>query len=405
MNLRQSTLPNGIRVVTEKMDRVMTTAMAVEVGRGCRDETAHENGISHFLEHMAFKGTATRTARQIAEEIEAVGGDLNAATSYESTAYTARMLAEYVPLAVEMLADILTTPQFARDEIERERGVILQEIGAYEDSPDSLVYDYFSSLAYPNQPLGRTILGTAQTLKTFSRETLESFRARFYHGPEIIITAAGAVEHEAFTEHVSRAFASMGAHSAPHREPAQYKGGEQRVTRKLEQTHILLGYPGFAQTDERSLTLDVFSTIVGGGMSSRLFQDIREEKGLAYSVYAHTTVYEDAGLLQIYAGTDPKAAKDVEERMRDIVYRAASSLTEEEIRRAKAQIKAGLVMALESSASRADQLARHMQIYGRVLSMQEMLERLDAIDKEALHTVATIALEGAPTTITLGPKV
>ena len=350
MSVELTRLPSGLVVVTDTMPHLETASLGVWVGSGSRDEVAEEHGISHFLEHMAFKGTTRRTAREIAEEIEAVGGDLNAATGVETTAYYARVLKADVPLALDVLSDILSEPTFDPDDLAREKNVILQEIGASEDTPDDIIFEHLQATAFPDQPVGRTIMGTRETVRSLDRKQLRSYLVRHYRGPDMVISAAGAVEHATVVDEVATACLRRSpAPAAPVPQPARFVGGTRIEKRDLEQVHVALGLEGVPQGDPSIHSLQVFAIVLGGGMSSRLFQEVREIRGLCYSIYAFHAPYHDTGLFALYAGTDPT---DLEELMRVAVgeiENAAETVTEVEVARAKTQMKAGLLMALESS--------------------------------------------------------
>ena len=379
MSVEVTTLKSGINVVTDTMPHLETASLGVWVASGSRDERPDEHGISHLLEHMAFKGTRRRNARQIAEEIEAVGGDLNAATSAETTAYYARVLKADVPLALDVLADILSDPTFNRDELTREQSVIVQEIGAVADTPDDLIFEHLNAIAFPDQPLGRSILGTAKTVRSFQDGTLRDYLGRHYRAPDIVVAAAGAVDHAAVVAEVEKRFSSFTGPASPLPEPAKFGGGSHVEKRELEQVHIAMALPGVAVTDDALYSLQVFTNILGGGMSSRLFQEARERRGLCYSIYSFHMPYSDTGMFGLYAGTD---AADTAELMRVIVGEiagTADSISEPEIARSKAQMKAGLLMALESSGARIEQLARQMITRGRPIPVDELVEKVEAV--------------------------
>jgi predicted Zn-dependent peptidase len=365
MSMDVTRLPSGLVVVTDSMPHLQSASLGVWVGAGSRDEHADENGISHLLEHMAFKGTARRTARQIAEEIEAVGGDLNAATSVESTAYYARVLRADVPLALDVLSDILTNPTFEPEELAREKNVIVQEIGATEDTPDDLIFEYLQEVTFPDQPVGRSILGTPESVRSFDSRRLRGYLARNYRAPDMVIAAAGAVDHQMIVAEVERRFASFSGPEAPAPQAATFVGGSRIESRDLEQVHVAFALEGVPQRDPSIYSLQVFTNILGGGMSSRLFQEVREIRGLCYAVYAFHAAYVGYRRARRLCR---HGCVDLPELMRvvvDEIGNAAETITEAEITRAKAQMKAGLLMALESSGARAEQLARQMMIYGR----------------------------------------
>jgi predicted Zn-dependent peptidase len=403
MSVAVTKMQSGINVVTETMPHLQTASLGVWVNAGSRDEQRDENGISHFLEHMAFKGTRRRTARQIAEEIEAVGGDLNAATGAESTAYYARVLKADVPLALDVLADILSEPIFDRDELVREQNVIVQEIGAVADTPDDLIFEHLQVVAFPDQPLGRSILGTAKTVKSFDGTSLRDYLARNYRAPDMVVAAAGAVDHQEVVAEVEKRFAGFNGPASPSPEPARFGGGRHVEKRDLEQVHIALALPGLPQTDPALHSLQTFTNVLGGGMSSRLFQEAREKRGLCYSIYSFHMPYSDVGMFGLYAGTD---AADTSELMRvvvDEIANAAETINETEIARAKAQMNAGLLMALESSGDRVGQLARQMFTYGRPIPIDEIVAKVDAVTVESARAAGRSLLRrGKLATAVLG---
>jgi len=404
MSVEVTRLPSGLVVVTDVMPHLQTAALGVWVGSGSRNEQPDEHGISHLLEHMAFKGTSRRTARQIAEEIEAVGGDLNAATSIETTAYYARVLRADVPLALDVLADILTDPIFESEELRREQNVIVQEIGATEDTPDDLIWDKLQETAFAGQSIGRPILGTPATVRSFDRARLAAYLARNYRSPSMIVVAAGAVEHRAVVTEVERRFGTFAGPRPPAPEPARFIGGSRIETRDLEQVHIALAMSGLPHRDPNLPSLQVFTNVLGGGMSSRLFQEVREQRGLCYAIYAFHAPYSDIGMFGLYAGTD---AADVTELMRVVVGEingAAETINEAEVARAKAQMKAGLLMALESSTARAEQLARQMFNWGRPVPLEELVEKIEAVTVESARAAGrALVARGRPAIAALGP--
>jgi predicted Zn-dependent peptidase len=398
-----STLPNGMRIVTDRMDSVETAAIGVWVDVGTRNEPKEINGVAHLLEHMAFKGTARRSARAIAEEIESVGGHLNAYTSREHTAYYARVLKEDVPLAIDLLADILQHSVFDAEELKRERGVILQEIGQALDTPDDLIFDLFQECAYPDQGLGRPVLGQAEIIRKIKRKSIADYMTQHYGAARMVLSAAGAVEHDRIVALAAQSFGDLATRPAIEPEPARYVGGEIRDEKDLEQVHLVLGFPAVGYADPDYYAASVLSTLVGGGMSSRLFQEIREKRGLVYTVYSFGAAYGDSGTFGIYAGTGQDEAAELVPVLCDELVRTADTLTEEEIIRTRAQLKASLLMGLESSSSRAEHYANHMLVYGRPLSNAEIIGRIDAVDRDAVARCARRIFAGAPTLAALGP--
>lgn len=404
MTVNVTKLSSGLTVITDDMPHLETAALGVWTGVGGRDEKPNEHGISHLLEHMAFKGTTTRSSREIAEEIEAVGGDLNAATGVETTAYYARVMKADVPLALDVLSDILSNPIFDAKELECEKGVIEQEIGAAQDTPDDVVFEQLNELCYPDQPIGRSLLGTPETLERFNSEMLHGYLKTHYRGPDMVVAAAGAIEHGMVVAEVERRFAGFDAASPPQPSAATFgHGGSRVVHRDLEQAHLTLALEGVPQTDGSLFSLQVFTSVLGGGMSSRLFQEVREKRGLCYSIYTFHAPYADTGLFGLYTGTDPSDAPEMMEVVVDVIGEAVETLTEAEIARAKAQMKAGLLMALESCSARAEQLARHMLVYGRPQSVGELIARIDAVSVESTRDAARgLLARSRPAVVALG---
>jgi predicted Zn-dependent peptidase len=398
-------LDNGLTIVTDAMPQLRTASLGIWVGAGTRFEETRENGISHLLEHMAFKGTKRRSALAISEEIENVGGDLNASTSLESTGYYARVLGEDVPLALDVLTDILTEPTFVEEELVREKGVILQEIGAANDTPEDYIYELFQQRAFPDQPIGRPILGTPQSVKSQSSASLRDYMSRHYRAPQMVVSAAGAIQHQQVVEQMAKQLGALPATSAPVAPPARYAGGAEIGVRDLEQTHLVLGFEGRSFHAPEYYAVQVFANVLGGGSSSRLFQEVREKRGLCYSVYAYHAAYSDTGMFAVYAGTDPRDSTELMQVVGEQLHEAAEKTTEAEIARAKAMMKVGLLMALESSGARADQLARQLLFYGRVIPVDEIVRRVDAVTvADVRSTARTILSAGRPTFAGLGPK-
>ena len=402
MSVRFTTLPSGLRVVTDATPHLRTAALGVFVSAGSRHEFDNEHGLSHLLEHMAFKGTRRRSAREIAEAIENAGGDLNAETGVEQTAYFARVLGDDVDLALDVLADILTESRFDAEELSREKNVIIQEIGAVEDTPDDLIFDLFTAAAWPEQPIGRPILGTREGVAAFDRSAIDAYLMRHYRAGASVVAAAGAIEHDRLVERTGALLGALGAESAAPPKPAAYRGGEVLVKKRLEQTHVVVGFEGRAIQAPDHDAAHVFAAATGGGMSSRLFQEVREKRGLAYSIYSFHWAYSDAGLFGFYAGAAPKDAGELMAAALDCLSEAAEGLTEDEIRRAKAQLKVSTLTALESPGARAQQLARQTFVYGRPLSLEDMLARIDAITVADVRRAGAAMLASPPTVAAIG---
>ncbi len=403
MSVQVTRLPNGLRVATDRMDSVETVSIGVWADVGTRNEAAEINGVSHLLEHMAFKGTARRSARAIAEEIEAVGGHLNAYTAREQTAYYARILAGDLPLAVDIISDILQHSTFDAEELARERAVVLQEIGQAEDTPDDIVFDHFQATAFPDQPMGRPVLGQAEIVGSMKGETIADYMRRHYGPERLVLSAAGAVDHDHLVALAGKAFTDLASGEARPVEPARYQGGESRNERDLEQVHLVLGLPGVSYLDPDYYALGILSTLFGGGMSSRLFQEIREKRGLVYSIYSFNSAFRDGGIFGVYAGTGEKEAEEILPLVIEELRRLPATLTAEELDRARAQAKAGVLMARESTSNRAEQLASHLIVHGRPLSNEEILSRIEAVDASQLGRVAHRLMAGRPTLAALGP--
>ena len=398
-----TTLGGGIRVVTETMDHVATAACGIWVGAGARHEQVEEHGLAHLLEHMAFKGTKRRSAREIVETIEAGGGEINAETNAEYTAYFARTLGENVSVAFDVRGDILTEPAFDPDELQREKGVVLQEIGSYEDTPDELVFDMLMETAFSGSPIGRRILGTPETVNAQNRASIEGFLARNYRAPSIVVSAAGAVSHDTIVAEIDQLLGSFGAEKVIDAEPAHYIGGDKRKVQKLEQAHIVLGFEGIPYFDEQHYALHVFSNLLGGGMSSRLFQEIREKRGLCYEIHSFFSPFSDSGVFAVYGGTGERDLKEFMPVLIDVLQTAAETASEEEVARARAQMKMSILTSLESPGRRTEQMARHMLAYGRVLSRSELAQTIDAITVKDVRAAGRRMLSTAPSLAAIGP--
>ncbi len=400
MTINLTTLPNGLRIVSHRMPHLETISLGVWVATGARHETEREHGISHLLEHMAFKGTQRRSARDIAEEIEQVGGELNAATSLESTAYYARVLKGDEAVAMDILADILQHSTFAEDELEKEREVVLQEIAGIQDSPDEIAYDMVQDAAYPEQAVGRPIIGTRESVKSFSADDLRSFRHARYVAPKMVISAAGGIEHDRLVRHAEALFGGLNSAESQDAVTAKYVGGRRASAKLFEQSHLLLGFEAPSYCEQEFYAAQVFSGLLGGGMSSRLFQAARENRGLCYAIYSTAWGMADSGMFDIHAATSP----ELMEELIDVIGTELTSLasappSEAEVGRAKAQLKAGLLMSLESSSARAEQMARQLIVFDRLVSVAELIERVENVTSERIRAVAERVARSAPPSV------
>jgi predicted Zn-dependent peptidase len=403
MSVEITTLPSGLRVVTDRMDHLETVSLGVWVGAGSRHEHESEHGLSHLLEHMAFKGTRRRTARDIAEEIESAGGDLNAATSTEQTAYYAHVLGADAGIALDILADILTESTFDTQELEREKGVILQEIGAVEDTPDDLVFDLFNAAAFPGQAIGWPILGTPQRVQAFDRTMISTYLQDHYRSGVMVIGAAGAANHDEIVAAAAKRFAALPVDTVSPSIPARYVGGQTILKRRLEQAHVVVGFEGVSYADPRHYALHVFTNAVGGGMSSRLFQEVREKRGLVYAINAFHWGYSDSGLFGFYAAAGRRQVEELMPVALDCLAAATQDLGADEVQRAKAQIKVAMLTALESPAARAEQIARQLLAFDRVLSREEIISKIDDLGVDEVRAAGRLALRSKPTVAAIGP--
>ncbi len=403
-NVQVTKLANGMTVVTDRMEHLESAALGVWVRAGSRDELPSEHGIAHLLEHMAFKGTKSRTAQDIAVQIENVGGDVNASTSVETTSFYARVLKNDVPLAVDILADILNNALFDKEELSREQHVILQEIGAAKDSPEDLLFDEFQSIAFQDQALGRPIMGTPETVCSFDANNIRTYLSDHYHGPNMVLAASGNVDHDAIVKMAEARFCSFG--ETPVREPetCHYTGGEVRVKKDLQEANILLGFEGKAYHGRDFYASQVLATLLGGGMSSRLFQEVREKRGLCYSIYAFHWGFSDTGLFGVHAATEAADIAELVPVILEELKKASHEISAQELDRARAQIGAGLMMSLESPASRAGQIARQILLFGRPISNEELMDRLNALTTERLADLSSrLFTQGTPTIASIGP--
>lgn len=381
---RKTVLPNGVRIITEEIEHVRSAAIGVWVGAGSRDEREGYEGISHFMEHMFFKGTERRTARELAESLEAVGGQLNAFTTKEYTCYYVKVLDEDLDLAIDVLSDMFFHSLFDEKEIEKEKNVVIEEIKMYEDSPDELIHDIFSEHVWNEHPLGKPILGTEESIGALSREKIMSFLSEHYAPDNVVIAVAGKIKHEDVVAKLTDQFGTFkrGGRRVLEGTPVGQKV-EYYQKKDTEQMHILLGVPGLGQDDDDIYAMHIFNNILGGGLSSRLFQEIREQRGLAYSVYSYHATYVDAGLFAVYAGTSPKNTKEVIECiLQELKEIRQQGISESELARTKAQIKGGLYLGLEAVSSRMSRLGKTELTYNRVLSPEEVVGKLEKVTLE-----------------------
>ena len=407
MSAELTRLPNGLTVATERMPHLESAAVGVWIKAGARDEAPEEHGIAHLLEHMAFKGTTRRTARQIAEEIEDVGGELNASTSVESTAYYARVMGDDVPLALDILSDILIDSRFDEDELEREAQVILQEIGAAEDTPDDIVFDHFQEAAFRGQTIGRPILGTRDTVRSFTPASLRAYLGRHYRPERMIVSAAGDVSHERIVAQIEAAFGDVekGTGAEPSaRRTADYTGGEFREERDLADAQMVLGFEGRPYYAPGFYAAQVLSLILGGGMSSRLFQEVRERRGLCYAISAFHWSFSDSGIFGVHAATGEEELAELAPVIVDELLKSVSEITNEEVVRARAQMRSSLIMSQESPASKAGQIARQLLFNGAPISNAELMDELAAVTAPRLRDLAEETfLKRRPTLAAIGP--
>ena len=405
MSVKLHTLSNGFQIVTEHMPGFQSVSLGVWIKAGGRHERAEENGIAHFLEHMAFKGTKTRSALQIAEMIEDVGGYINAYTSREVTAYYTRVLKEDVALSINLLFDILQNSIFEEKEIEVERGVILQEIGQSLDTPDDVIFDWLQDISYPDQALGRTILGPSERVKNFSRANLIDFIAQHYHRERMILSAAGGINHDEIIRLAEASFGTLPMRAAPENfGKAKFVGGEFRKEKSLEQAHVALAFESPSYRDDDIYTAQIYSVALGGGMSSRLFQEIREKRGLCYTIFAQAGAFSDSGMMTIYAGTSEAQVPDLMALTFDELRRAAEDMSSNELERARAQMKAGMLMGLESASNRAERLARQVQVWGYVPELEETVAKIENVTLDRLRSFSEHIAGKAPAALALyGP--
>lgn len=391
-----------MRIVTDSVAGVESVALGVWAGVGTRHEDMAQNGVAHMVEHMLFKGTPTRDALAIAEVVEDVGGNMNAYTGREMTAYYVHLLREHFDLGLEVLADILQNSTMPEGEVERERGVILQEIKMYADTPDRQVFDNFQEAAYPEQALGAPALGTTDIISNMPRDTLMNYVRANYHPSNLVVSASGNIDHDEVVRKVQALFTHLPAGKNGHYLPASYKPQVSIVRKDTEQSHIVLGFQGIRRSDPRYASFRLLSSILGGGMSSRLFQQVREKRGLVYSIYSFYDAFHDDGLFGIYAGTSPEHLKELMPVVLDEIKGVMDKITPEELARSKAQIKAGVLMSRESTLTRADQQARYMLNFGHPFDVAKLVSGIDAVQPGDIMALAQDVFGSAPTLAMIG---
>lgn len=396
-------MSNGIKLVTQHMPHTEAISVSVWVATGSRYETKENNGISHFLEHMAFKGTKRRNAKQIAEEFDDIGGHFNAHTGRETTVYYAKTLKEDAHIAVDILADIIQNSIFDEDELERERGVILQELAMTVDTPDDIIFDYFQETAYPKQAVGRSILGTQALIQSVTKADFMGYIEKQYFGENIVISVAGNIKGSGIEKEIERQFSVIKSGIKHLFEPAIYTGGEFREKRELEQVHIVLGFSGVNYKSDEIYKAQLLSIVLGGGMSSRLFQEVREKRGLAYTVSSFNSSYADCGLFNIYAGTAPDKVNELLQVVGDELKKVCENIGQKELDRARAGVRSSLLMAKERSGSVADDLGRNFTCFGRNITVEEHLEKIAAVKVSDLCSLMEkIVTSSKPTFAVMG---
>ncbi len=403
-NIRRTVLPSGLIVLTERMEHVRSVAMGVWMRAGSRHEVPELNGISHFVEHMVFKGTKSRSAQRIAREVDAIGGNLDAFTGKETICFNIKVLDEHVPTALDVLSDLVLNPVFAAEEIARERGVILEEIKMDEDSPDTLVHEIFTQNFWKGHPLGKPILGTRETVRSFEQNTLVGFFEQRFQAGNMVFSAAGNIEHDSFVEQVARSFSSLapGSTLSDSAAPTVTPRIHLRNKKSLEQVQLCLGVPAPPIADESRYTTLLLNTILGGGMSSRLFQTVREERGLVYAIYSDLAPYRDTGSLCVYAGTSSDRALQVIDLVMEEFRRLKTEpLQPGELRRAQDQLKGNLLLSLESSMSRMSNLARQQMYFERFFGLDEIIERVEAVTEEDVMGMASSLFQPERVAVTL----
>jgi predicted Zn-dependent peptidase len=403
MTIQSTTLSSGLRVITDTVETVESVALGVWCDVGTRHENMAHNGVAHMVEHMMFNGTPTRTSKDIVQQVESVGGQMNAFTSRELTAYFVHLLKEDAPLALDVLSDMIQRSNFPDVDLEKERGVIIQEIGMINDTPDDLVFDLYQETAYPNQSLGAPILGTASIIENMSKDTLFGYVNNFYTPKNLVISAAGNVSHDDMVRYVEDMFGDLPDDKPSSFPKADYQGGEKREHKELEQNHIVLGFQGVDKYHSDYYAAMLMSTILGGGMSSRLFQEVREKHGLVYSVYSAHTAFQDDGQFEVYAGTGPdKLPKLIPVICDELQKIVQQPVLEEELNRAKSQIRASVLMGRESMLLRVNRQAKHMISFNEDVDIDKILDQIAVVQISDISRVAAKIFSGKPTLAALG---
>ncbi len=400
--MQLTTLPSGLRVATRFMPGLETAAVGLYADTGSRHEPARLNGLAHLFEHMVFKGAGGRSAREISEAIEDVGGDLNACTDRDGTNFTASILAEHLPLAVELIADLIQRPHFAAAELEREKDVVLQELGEARDTPNDIIFDDLWSAAFADQPLGRPVLGEEESIEAITVEDLHDWRRGQYRAGSLSLVAAGKVDHDQLVALAAERFTDLPAGALADPEPARFTGGARVGRAKAEQAHLALAWPAPAQLAPDNLAARFFSDIAGGGMSSRLFQQVREERGLAYTVYSQVHPYSDAGLFYVYAATARRESASAAQLIEDVLADATATATPRELERVRTQARAGLLMSVESPWGQAHYIARQLSLFGRLVEPAEVLAELSAVTLDQVRAAGAAMLAGPRARATIG---
>ncbi len=404
MSSQITTLESGLRIITDEVPSVESVSVGVWVDVGTRNEDLAHNGVAHMVEHMLFNGTPTRSSLEIAEEVESVGGQINAYTGRENTAYYIHLLKDDLPLALDILSDMIQNATFPDKEMEKERGVIVQEIGMSNDTPDDIIFDYYQETAYPDQALGAPILGRAEIIEAMKKQTLIDYVKKFYTPEQMVISAAGNVDHDDVVRRTRDLFGNMPHCPRTHHAPARYRGGEARMEKDLEQSHIVLGFQGIDRHEPHYYAAVLLATVLGGGMSSRLFQEIREKRGLVYSIYASHTSYHDDGQFEVYAGTGGEKLPELVPVVCDELMKAMQSpIGMTELDRAKSQLRASILMSRESMMSRANRQAKFLLNFGEGPDIAHLIELINAVTPDDMQAMAQRIFSGKLTLAGLGP--